>query len=157
MKKLATLTILPALGLLLSSGDVSAGATMNAAACHLVNGVDVSRATNAIMNLSSNSMTVHCAIPVDHQLGGTVTFRVRMFDNNDTNGANTICIGYAHDQDGNGLGETPIIESGTGTFTGSVAKTATITVSPQSASHIYGVSCLIPGGGSSGLQTVRVY
>ncbi|WP_437294519.1 hypothetical protein [Sorangium sp. So ce426] len=157
MKKLATFAILPALGLVLSPGDVSAGATMNGAACHLVNGIDVLRASNAILNQSSNPITIHCAIPIDHQLGGTVTFRVRMSDGNDLDGMNTTCVGLAHDQDGNDLGSTSAMVSGTGTFTGTVTRTATLTVSPQSASHMYSVSCAIPGGGSSGLFTARVF
>ncbi|KYG06310.1 hypothetical protein BE21_35565 [Sorangium cellulosum] len=159
MKKLATFAVLPALGLLLSPGDVSAGATASAGACFASSETTVFRATNGLTNLLSGAQGVTCQIPVDHQLGGTVTFRIRMVDLNSDSAddANVLCIGTVRDQDGNGLGDTPIMASGTGTFTGFVTKTASVTVSPQSASHTYAVTCLLPGGGSSGISTVRVF
>lgn len=159
MKKLAKFAVLPALGLLSSPGDVSAGATTSAGACFVSSETTVFRATNGLTNLLSGAQAVTCPIPVDHQLGGTVTFRIRMFDLNSDSAddANVMCIGSVLDQDGNGVGDTPIITSGTGTFTGYVTKTASITVSPQSPSHTYAVTCLIPGGGSSGINTVRVF
>jgi hypothetical protein len=156
MKNFTKFAILPALALALSSGDVSAGATASAAGCHVINGTDVLFAVNGIINESINPLSVQCEIPIDHQLGATVTFRVRMFDNSTVDGANTLCLGYVNDQDGNEVGVTPLMTSGTGTFSGTVTRTATVTVSPQSNSHTYSVGCLIAGG-YSGLSTVRVF
>ncbi|WP_437572659.1 hypothetical protein [Sorangium sp. So ce542] len=159
MKKLAKFAVLPALGLLSSPGDVSAGATTSAGACFASSETTVFRAANGLTNLLSGAQAVTCPIPVDHQLGETVTFRIRMVDLNSgsADDANVMCIGSVFNQDGNGVGDTPIITSGTGTFTGFVTKTTSITVSPQSSSHTYAVTCLLPGGGSSGISTVRVF
>lgn len=161
MKKLAILVVLPALGLVLSSGDVSAGATANAANCYPVlgptTGMTVARGPNAILNTGFEPVTVYCPIPIDHRLGETVTFRVRMFDQNTVDGENITCNGYVYDQNGAQIGASPTMVSGTGNFSGTGVRTATLSVSPQRASYMYSVACTIPRGGLSGINTVRVF
>jgi len=161
LKKFAKLAVLPVLGLALSSSeDASAALTANAASCYTFQHIDLQRGVG-IANTQNSDVMLFCPLHLDHALSTTVTYRVRMSDNNPNNGENITCNGAAYNQDGSQVGSTSAnMVSGTGTFTGSVTRTASVTLPSQSSSYMYLIYCEMPptfGPGMSTLGTVRVF
>ena len=160
MNQLKLLMLLPALGVPLLSADVQAGATANGSLCYEfeTSGM-MRRGSNGIINYDAGSRIIQCPIPMDHTIpasGSTVTFRVYMFDNNSTSGENISCTGWAYNQNSGQVGMSGTMSSGTGTATFTGSRTATATLSAVSSTHVYVVTCTVPGGAASGIHTVRV-
>ena len=155
LAQLAPIAVLAAL----TSSDAFAGATAPGAICEYVSGDSIQYATTAIE--VSGASVVTCAVPVDHQLGTTVTFRVAMTDSmlSDV----ITCNGYAYSQDGTQLNSvSPNITSSAcnGQPIGCKdIEEKTITVSPQSATNVYVVRCQTPvaAGTYSSIESVRAY
>jgi len=160
MKISSVLMLLLPLGVPLLSSDAWAGATANAGTCYeFAETGMMRRGSNGIINYDAVSQTVICPIPVDHTIpavGSTVTFRVYMFDNNSTSGANISCTGFAYNQNSGQVGMTAAMTSGSGTATFTGVRTATATLSATANTHTYVVQCTIPGGAASGINNVRV-
>jgi hypothetical protein len=179
MKKFAILGTLAGAWISLSAGDAGAGITMSAAHCEpvgpnaLSGGPDYAafgRDPNVFMNPQPENVRLICPLPIDHQLGNTVNFRVRMSDQNSDVGKNITCTGYAFNQDGGGgFPASTTMNSGSAnpgggainqTYTGTVVKTATLSVATQASNHFYSVVCTLPqtmGPAISSLVSVRVF
>jgi len=155
----ATITSLAAVGLGLTSSDARAGASAGGAICEYVTGDSIGYATSAIQ--INGVSTIVCAVPVDHQLGTTVKFRVNFTDSLPNNVLT--CNGYAYSQDGVQLAVTPdITSSDCNSDPNPGCKDMDedqLTVNPQSATNVYVFRCTTPvtGGNYSAIESVRVY
>lgn len=157
MKKLApvaTIAALVALGLGLTTSDVQAGATAPGLLCEVASGSAFWGTTGVA---SSTSATLSCAIPMDHQLGTTVTFRSIMQDQS-TSGS-VVCTGYVHNQDGTQLAASGNMSTSSCTSACLLSREATVTVSPQSSTYVYSVRCTLPSTSNiySSVESVRAY
>lgn len=162
MRKLAqfaTITTLIALGGLTSS-DARAGATAAGAICEYVSGDGIQYGSTAVQ--VSGVSTVACAIPMDHQLGTTVHFRVVM-DDNISNGI-VKCNGYAYSENGSQLNTvSPDITSSDCDNVSPPCQDIdedTITVNPQAATNVYVVRCETTATTTSfysAIESVRAY
>jgi hypothetical protein len=164
MKTLApfsVITILAAIGLGLTSSDVHAGATVPGNVCERVSGADTPWATTAIQ--VNGISVVTCPIPIDHQLGTTVTFRMGVTESSLVPSDRIVCNGYVYNENGSQLGMvTPNITSAAcDAQPGGCKITAqqSTTVSPQSATNVYVMKCQTPTGTLpySAIETVRVF
>jgi hypothetical protein len=152
VKTLVQASLLSAVGLVLLSGDVQAGAvTASALLCRpLTNPSGFVYGTNGIANVSSNVELVTCIIPMDNQvLGSTVAFQMRVFDNSSTQGFS--CAPTIINEVGNGTGGTDAgarttTEAFTGTSTLGVFGNWTATVSGSNVNtNVYAIQCSMPG------------
>lgn len=158
MKKLArfaTIPILIAVGLGLTPSDVRAGATVPGGICEYVSG-DIPQYASPGINVSGATV-VACAIPVDHQLGTTVTFRVGMTDgiSDDV----ITCNGYVYSENGTQLNSvSPNITSSDCDGATAACKDTdqdTVTIASQSATHVYVVRCQTPKSANQGYSAIE--
>jgi hypothetical protein len=152
VKTLVQASLLSALGLVLLSGDVQAGAvTASALLCRpLTNPTNFAYGTQGFANVGSNIEQITCIIPMDNQvLGSSVSFQLRVFDNSSTQGFS--CSPSIVNEVGNGTGGTGAGSRTTGdAFTGSStlgsagAWTATVSGSNVNT-NVYAITCGMPG------------
>ncbi len=164
MKTLArfkTITILAAVGLGFASSDVHAGATVPGNVCEWVSGAPAPWATTAIQ--VNGISVVTCPIPIDHQLGTTVTFRMGVTESSLVPTDRIVCNGYVYSENGAQLGMvTPNITSAACDAQGGGCKITaqqSTTVNPQSATNVYVMKCQTPSSTLpyTAIETVRVF
>jgi hypothetical protein len=159
--KFATIAFFAAAGLGLTSSDVHAGATVPGNICERVSGDPVQWANTGIA--ANGISTLACAIPIDHQLGTTVTFRVGYTESSSVDSDVIRCNGYVYNENGTQLGSiTPEINSSNCTGQGpGCKKTAqkSTTVNPQSATNVYTMRCSTPISGLpyTAIESVRAF
>jgi hypothetical protein len=161
LARLAVVTSFCAMGFGLTSGDVHAGATVPGNICEHVSGAATPWATTAIQ--VNGISTVTCPIPIDHQLGTTVTFRMGVTESSSVPTDRIVCNGYVYNENGSQLGMvTPNITSAACDNQGGGCKITaqqSTTVNPQSATNVYVMKCNTPNSGLpySAIETVRVF
>jgi hypothetical protein len=159
--RILTISILSAVGLGLTSSDLHAGATVPGNVCEWVSGAATPWATTAIQ--VNGVSVVTCPIPIDHQLGTTVTFRMGVTESSSVPTDRIVCNGYVYSENGSQLGMvTPNITSAACDAQGGGCKITaqqSTTVNPQSATNVYVMKCQTPLGTLpySALETVRVF
>ncbi len=159
--RFATFTTLAAVGLGLTSADVHAGATVPGNICEWVSGAPAPWASTAIQ--VNGISTVTCPIPIDHQLGSTVTFRMGVTESSIVPTDRIVCNGYVYNENGSQLGSiTPNITSAACDNQQPGCKITaqqSTTVSTQSATNVYVMKCTTPNSGLpyTAIETVRVF
>jgi hypothetical protein len=146
----------------LTPGDAGAGSTAIGSNCHVYSVdlatpppyiTDTNVIAHGLYDPSAQLLGVTCALPTENTLGGTVNFRVRVYDGSDT--TRVTCVGVVYDQDGQPfINSSSMITSSSGM--GYSTLTRSVTVSPQSSTYTYGVRCTLPGN-LSNISSVRVY
>jgi hypothetical protein len=98
---------------------------------------------NGIMNVGPGpSQPVTCPTPIDHSIGATATWLIRVEDQNGSAGFS--CTGFVLNADGNVIAQTPSCGT-TAAFTGSTTFTCSATVAYSTTfSHL--IQCSIPSG-----------
>jgi hypothetical protein len=163
MKKLVLLASLLGGGTVgLAPSDALGGSTATGAHCQVFNYQfatpppfqrHVNAISHGLYDQNAQLLGVTCTFPTENTLSTTVNWRARVFDNSTT--AAVTCYANAFNQDGGTVASSTVKTtsvSGTGTSTLS----GTISVSPQSSSYTYGVTCTLPGN-QSAIYSARVY
>jgi hypothetical protein len=155
------ITSLSAVALGLTSSDLHAGATVPGNVCERVSGALTPWASTAIQ--VNGISVVTCPIPIDHQLGTNVTFRMGVTESSVVPTDRIVCNGYVYNENGSQLGSvTPNITSAACDAQGGGCKITaqqSTTINPQSPTNVYVMKCQTPTSTLpyTALETVRVF
>lgn len=152
VKTLVQLSVLPALGFAVFSGDVQA-VTASADFCKAI--APSSNQVYSAMGFANledppNGVAATCIIPTDAALGPSVIFQLRVFDNDTTQEFS--CSPAVHDEMGNDLlqNDPPSSQTTGVSFVGSATLNWTVTLpGPNVNTNTYAIFCTMPGNFST--------